>query len=160
MAHCVAGFAGAVVTPLQPPNLSALSSQHITVTVDDDTRNGGCSLGEDFGPQQRQRQPPKSKCVYSSSQLASPLYENSRDRERGRVLDVYTSGLELCLFPYSRAIWHHPSEATFSARLYPSQLKLVLDLPTPGDARLSSSSWLAYVPRWSTAAKDGHPSQY
>jgi len=64
----------------------------------------------------------------------------------------------------SRAIWDHtvlPAiQQRWPSHLYPSQLKLVLDLATPGgDTRLSWPSWLGYISKWYTHLKMvTHPS--
>jgi len=47
----------------------------------------------------------------------------------------------------------HGTDDIQCTRFYSSQLKLVLDLSTPGDARLSRPSRLGYVPRWYTRPK-------
>jgi len=62
-------------------------------------------------------------------------------------------------------MWNHPvlhdTWQILHSRLYPSQLKLVLDLATTEDASLSwpTGSWLGYIPRWYTRPKVvTHPS--
>jgi len=78
----------------------------------------------------------------------------SKSEVTGYISSQHASPLrELTCHIASHSVTCHPARQRWHSRLYPSQLRLVLDLATQRDARLSWPSWLGYISRRCTARR-------